>query len=262
MPIPVVERSEREVANKIRRRVRAVEGVAECKEVTMGFTRKKPNIHFHVLLKSNPSFEQTHPICSMIDREVRNLVPNARVVIHSESNTIKDTNEVWKVVKRTAEGEPGSRGVQNIHLRDVDGTLGVDFSIQVSTAVSGDKASEFQERIIQNLKAASPRLSEVIIHQQSVSYLVLSEQWGHGTEMMAYLEHISQRFPEITSVGPPAVWRTSDGLHLADRIRFARDTGSDRMTQIKSEFESAIKNGYPAIIRAEIVQDQGTTGER
>jgi Dimerisation domain of Zinc Transporter len=261
MPIPVVERSERDVANKIRRRVRTLEGVAECNEVTMGFTRKKPNIHFHVLLKGNPSFEQTHPLCSMIDREVRNLVPNARVVIHSEPSSTNDTTDVWKVVKRTAEGEPGSRGVQNIHLRDLSGKLGVDFNIQVSTAVSGDMANEFQERVIQNLKAASSRISEVIIHQQSVSYLVLSEQWGHGTEMMAYLEHISKRFPEITWVGPPVVWRKSDGLHLADRVRFAKDTSSERVTQIRSEFESAIKNGYPAIIRAEIVQDQGTIGE-
>lgn len=261
MPIPVVERSDKEVANKIRRKVRTISGVADCKEVTMGFTRKKPNIHFHVLLKGNPSFEQTHPICSMIDREVRILVPNARVVIHSEPEGANDTNEIWKVVKRIADGEPGSRGVQNIHLREPAGELGVDFSIQVSTVVSGVKANEFRERISQKLKTESSRISEVVIHQQSVPYLVLSEQWGHGTEMMAYLEHISKRFPEITSVGPPVVWRKSDGLHLADRVRFATETSSDRMTQIRSEFESAIKNGYPAIIRAEIVQDQGTTGD-
>ena len=261
MPIPVVERSDREVANKIRRKVRTIAGVADCKEVTMGFTRKKPNIHFHVLLKGNPSFEQTHPICSMIDREVRNLVPNARVVIHSEPDSATNTVELWKIVKRIADGEPGSRGVQNIHLRESSGELGVDFSLQVSAVVSGEKADEFQERISQKLKVESPKISEVIIHQQSVPYLVLSEQWGHGTEMMAYLEHISKRFPEITLVEPPVVWRKNDGLHLADRVRFARDTSSDRVTQIRSEFESAIKSGYPAIIRAEIIQDQGTTGE-
>src|ERR1700758_383825 len=103
MPIPVVERSEREVANKIRRKVRSLAGVAECREVTMGFTRKKPNIHSHVLLRGNPSFEQTHPICSMIDREVRILVPNARVVIHSEPDAAGDTSDIWKIVKRIAD---------------------------------------------------------------------------------------------------------------------------------------------------------------
>ena len=261
MPIPVVERSEREVARKIRREVRSLEGVDDCKEVTMGFTRKKPNIHFHVTLTGNPVFEKTHTICSRIDNEVRTLVPNARVVIHSEPSASGDTKDVWKTVKRTAEAEPGSRGVQNIHLRNLNGKLGVDFSLQVSMAVSRERSEGFAADIGQKLKAADPHIAEVVIHQQSVPYLVFSEQWGHGTEMMAYVEHVSKRFPEIAWLGPPVIWRKNDGLHLADRVAFTKDTSTDRVVQIKSELASAIKSGYAAIIHAEIIEEQGPHGE-
>jgi Dimerisation domain of Zinc Transporter len=261
MPIPLVERSDRELGRKVRRNVQSLGEVASCKEVTVGFTRKKPSIHFHVLLNGNPSFEETHKICSRIDREVRHLVPNARVVIHSESSGTDKTKDVWKIVKRVADGEPGSRGVQNIHVRKANGNLGVDFSLQVSTLVTGTKADELESRISQKIRTADPHISEVVVHQESVPYLVFSEQWGQGTEMRAYVEHVSKRFPEIVWLGPPIIRRMNDGLYLADRVAFTPGTSADRASQIRLELGAAIKNGYPGIARTEIIEEQENFGE-
>ncbi len=261
MPIPLLERSDREMAQRVRRRVQSLADVASCKEVTVGFTRKKPSIHFQVELKGNPSFEDAHKICSRIDREVRHLVPNARVIIQSESSGIDKTKDVLKIVKRVAEAEPGSRGVQNIHLRKMNGDLGVDFSLQVSTLMTGKKADELESRISQKLRGAEPRISELVVHQESVPYLVFSEQWGHGTEMRAYVEHVSKRFPEIVWLGPPIIRRTTDGLYLAGRVAFTPGTSADRASQIRSELGAAIKNGYPGIARTEIIEEQENFGE-
>ena len=261
MPIPLVERSDREMGHRVRRRVQSLPEVASCREVTVGFTRKKPSIHFYVQLHDNPSFEETHKISSKIDREVRHLVPNARVVIYSESSGTSKTKDLWKAVKRIADAEPGSRGVQNIHLRRVNGNLGIDFSLQVSTLMTGKKADELESRISQKIREADPRVSEVVVHQESVPYLVFSEQWGHGTEMRAYVEHVSKRFPEIVWLGPPVIRRMSDGLYFADRVAFTPGTTADRVSQIRTELGAAIKNGYPGIARTEIIEEQENFGE-
>lgn len=261
MPIPIVERSEREMAQKIRRRIKSLDMVADCKEVTLGFTRKKPNIHSHVLLRGGPSFEETHTICYGIDREVRGLVPNARVVIHSTQGMADDGRDIWKIVKRTAEEEPGSRGVQNIHLKKTDGNLGVDFHLQVSTLVTGNEANQLEARTTQNLKAADPRISEVVLHRNTVSDLVSGERWGHGTELRSYLEHVSKRFPDIMWLGPPTIWPMSDGLHLAARVAFKPGFGDAKTTQIRSEFAAAIRRGYPVIALADIIEELRTLGE-
>jgi hypothetical protein len=261
MPIPLVERSDRELAAKIRRKIQSLAEVAECKEVTVGFTRKKPNIHFHVILRGNPSFEETHKICYGIDRAVRSLVPNSRVVIHSESSETKADKDVWKIVKKTAEAQPGSRGVQNIHLRNMDGNLGVDFNLQVTAAAKGKHAEELRARIVQELKAAEPRIADVVIHLRSVSYVIFSEQWGHGNELGFYVEHVAKRFPEIVWLGPPVIRRIGDELHLVDRVGFIPGIPDQKATQITSEFGTAIRNGYPAISRADIIQQPGPIGE-
>jgi hypothetical protein len=261
MPIPIVERSDRELARKIRRKIQSLPEVAECKEVTVGFTRKKPDIHFHVILRGNPSFEDTHKICYGIDRAVRSLVPNTRVVIHSESSETHAGKDVWKIVKKTAEGQPGSRGVQNIHLRTIDGKLGVDLSLQVAASVGRQHGEELQKRIVQELKVAEPRIADVVVHQRSVSYLVFSEQSGHGNELGFYVEHVAKRFPEIVWLGPPVIRRMGEQLDIIDRVGFVPGTPDSRVTEITSEFGAAIRTGYPAISRAEIIEAPGPFGE-
>ena len=260
MPIPLVERSEREIERSIKRRIGSLSGVAECKQVTMGFTRKKPNIHFHVVLEGNPSFEDTHIVCFRIDREVRKLVPNSRVVIHSEPVGMGDTVDVWKLVKKIADNEPGSRGVQNVHLKKNNGDLGVDIKLQLDESSTRQQAVEIESKVAQTLKDSDPRISEAVIHKDSVSHLVFSEQWGHGTELTSYVEHLAKRFPELAWVGPLTSKRAIDGVHLVDRIAFRPGTDSDAIARIKSTLETALEKAYPAIVRAEIVEVQPPIG--
>ena len=137
MPIPLVERSESYIANRIRIRVGSLSDVAACAEVSIGYTRKKPSIHLEVKLRGNPTSEETHRVCSMIEDRVRYLVPNSHVDINSQSVGIDDLGLVWSVVRELAEEEPGSRGAQNIHLSGVGGGLGVDCLLVASTRVAG-----------------------------------------------------------------------------------------------------------------------------
>jgi divalent metal cation (Fe/Co/Zn/Cd) transporter len=221
----------------------------------MGFTRKKPNVHFHAMLEGNPSFEDSHRMCSKIEIEVRTLVPNARVVIHSEPNEAKDTEDVWKIVKKTADGEPGARGVQSIHLKKNDGKLGVDFDLVVGSLVIGQRAQDLEIQIGTKLKAAESRISEVVIHQESVSELVWSEQSGHGTEVRWYIEHVAKRFPEVMQIRPLTIQRMGDRLSVVMRVT-TPSTSPERASEIMNELRAAIQNGYPEIARADIVGEQ------
>lgn len=261
MPIPLLERSDKEMAGKIRRKVESIEEVAKCKEVTTGFTRKKPSIHFHIVLKGNPTFEETHRICAKVDREVRSLVPNARVIIHSESENAGETGELWKLVKRTADSLPGSRGVQNIHIGKTNGAMRVDFNLQVSKPLLGKRSSDLDSEMTLKLKREDPRIDEVVIHKESVSNLVLAEQSGHGTELRSFIEHVAKRYPELVWLSPPMVRKMDDGLHLVDRVAFVQGISKERATQITTELGEAIRGGIPSIARADIIQEPLALGE-
>lgn len=257
MPIPIVEPSEREIAGRIRSRVQRVSHVRQC-VVDVTSMGKKPNIRVRVWLDGELDYEKIHGISSTIDHVTRSVVPDARVSIRSEPEMRgEDANErLWELVKRTAEHEPGSRGAHNIHLQNLDGKLGVDFHLEVSARMSVQQAHDVATRIEKKLKAANPKISEVIIHEETAYDRVSSERSGHGSELRWYIDHIVKRFPDVRLASPPVVRRLAEGqLHVILRAAFRPDMNIETANQVTSKLETAIRKGYPRIARVDITHE-------
>jgi divalent metal cation (Fe/Co/Zn/Cd) transporter len=257
LPIPLVEPSERETLRRIRRRVQALAEVEKCVDVRMTLPTKKPHVHVHVLLKGKPDFDGIHKTSAMIDHEVRKVVPNARVSIRSDAGEAGgEAERIWKLVKRVAEDEPGSRGVHNIHIQNFGGKLGVDFHLEVAAGMSVGQAHEVATRIERKLRAADPKISEVVTHEESVSDLTSNERSGHGTELRWYIEHVAKRFPEVKLASPPMIRRLGNHqLHVIIRAAFKPDLSMEKASQIASQLDAAIRQGFPAIVRVDITKE-------
>ena len=256
MPIPVFERSEKEIAQLIRRRVKSLRGVEDCSGVSMGFTRKKLRTELHVTLKGNPGYEETHAICSTIDRQVRHTVPNARVATCSRTSALEESDQAfWHIVKGIADGEPGSRGALNIHLIEVNGKVGVDLLLlEAETQAARKPSSRTEMEIAQKLKAADSRISEVVIHRESVAGLVVGEWSGHGVEARCYVEHVAKHFPSIRLFDSPVIRTIGDRLHVRIRIVPISTIGQEGTSEVASKLTAAIKNGYHAITKVDIIE--------
>ena len=252
MPIPIVEPSEREALRQIKRRVESLKEVKQCLGVRMSFTRKKPHVHLDVRLKGNPSYEETHKICSTIEDEVRSIVPNARIGIRSGPSGILLPRDIWSLIKSIAEEESGSRGAHNIHFQNIGGRLGVDFHLEVSAGMTVEQAHEVSKRIEKKLKEANLGISEVVIHEESVSELISSERSGHGTEIRWYVEHVVKRFPDLKLTRPPTIRQIGNRFHVILKVAFMPGTKMERATEITSSLDAAIKHGYPAVSRVDI----------
>jgi hypothetical protein len=258
MPIPLFERSEREIANRIKRRVKTLRGVVDCNKVSMGIIREKRRIQLHVTLKENLDYEETHVICSTIDRQVRHMVPSARVTIRSETSGLKDNGQaVWKIVKGIVDAQPGSRGAQNIHLNRLNGKIGVDLVLLGAGTQAAPSLPRAEIEVEKKLKAADSRISEVVIHRESLSELVLDERSGHGTETRCYIEHVANRFPNLRLLSPPVIQIVSGQLYVRIRVVLTASISKEGRNEIGSELRAAIKNGYQAITKVSIIEEHG-----
>jgi hypothetical protein len=227
--------------------VKALKEVGDCSEVSMDFSTKKPRIQLRVTLNGNPGYEEAHAICSTIDRRVRHIVPNARVAIGSEASALKENEKtIWKIVKRIAETEPGSRGAQNIHLNQVNGKVGVDFLLLEADA----QTARTEIEVANKLKTADSRISEVVIHRESVSRLTLDERSGHGTEARCYIEDVAKHFPSLRLINV-VIRAIGDHLHVRIRVAPELTMSQERLNEAASQLGAAIKNGYHAITKVD-----------
>lgn len=239
----------------IRKKVNDIKGVKACVQIQVGPLRKKPHVHLHVWVDKNLSYEELHNVASHIEREVRNVVPDARVAIRTEPRGT-DYYDLWKMVKDIASREPGSRGAHNIHVRELNGTIGLDFHLEVSAGITVKKAHEIALQIEKKLKSANPKISEVIIHEESISDLVFSEKTATGTHIRSYIEHMIKQFPEITIIHKPRILKIKeDKLHIVIRCTFDPSLSIERAAELTSKLEKRIRAGDTRIDRIDITEE-------
>ena len=249
-----MERSEKEIAQIIRKRVETIKDVRGYHQLSVHMTGKRFYVEMHVLLDSNLRFEDTHKISSNIEREVKKVVPNARVTIHTEPLGAS-RESIWRLVKETAEEVPGSRGVHNIHIQEIDGKLCIDLHIEVSANMTVKQAHDVSEQVESRIKVVNPNISEVTIHMESASERISRELKGAETELESYIEHVAERFPEIKLVHGIEIRRIGDSLHVVLRCHFDPSINMQKAHEISNSLEREVKSAYPSIARIDVHEE-------
>ncbi len=235
----------------IERKVRDVKNVQSVRRVRVDLTGKKPVVVVGVWLDSKSNYEETHRTALTIENEVKDILPDSRVLIRSEPAG-SDRDHIWKLVKEVAESVPGSRGAHNVHIHKVNGKLGIDFHLEVSANMTVKQAHKVSEQIEKNLKAADPNIVEVLIHEESVEELVDSERSGAGTEIRWYIDHVKKRFPEIKDMSKPEIRRAGDKLYVVMKCSFNPDISMKEADEIIQRFESSVKAAIPDLAMIEV----------
>jgi divalent metal cation (Fe/Co/Zn/Cd) transporter len=249
-----VERSEKEIAQIIKKRVEAIPAVKGYHQLSVRITGKRFYVDMHVLLDKNLSFEDTHKIASDIEREVKGVVPNARVTIHTEP--LGGSREsIWRLVRDIAEGVPGSRGVHNIHIQEIDGKLCVDLHLEVSANMTVKQSHEVSEQVETRIKVAIPNISEVTVHMESASERISRELTGVETEMESFIEHVAERFPEIKHVHGIEIRRVGDNLHVVMQCHFDPNINMEKAHEISNNLEREIRSAYPRVARIDVHEE-------
>jgi len=199
LPLPLVERSEEEIAETIRRKVEAIKGVRGCRQINVRMSGKRFDVEMLVLLDDNLGWEDTHRIALDVEKEVMSDFPNARVMIHTEPVGNSREN-IWERVKNIAEGTPGSRGVHNIHIQRIDKKLCVDLHLEVAANMTVKQAHDVADQVESKIKAANSNISEVTVHIESAPERTSRELARIETELESYVEHVAKRFPEIKEI--------------------------------------------------------------
>jgi divalent metal cation (Fe/Co/Zn/Cd) transporter len=249
----MIERSEEEIAQLVRKRVEAVKGVRNYDQLSARMTGKRFEVDMLVSLDDDLRFEDVHKIASRIENEVKAVVPNAVVTINTEP--LSGQKSIWRIVKQVAEQVPGTREVHNIHVQYLNGKLCVDFHLQVSANMTVKEAHKVAEQVERKLKATNPSFSEIDIHIESASDRLSRELTGITTGLESHIEHTAKSFPEIKFVHRIRIRRIGESLHVDLRCHFDSNITIDKADEIADQLEKAIKREYPQVERVDIHEE-------
>lgn len=254
MPLPLIERSKEEIAQIIKKEVEDINGVKSCRHLNVRVGGKRFDVNMRVLLDGSLTLEGAHKTALDIEKKVKSVVPNARVTIETETFGNGQEN-IWKLVKETAEGTPGSRGVHNIHIQKISGKLCIDLHLEVSANMTVKQAHHVADQVEKKIRSANRDISEVTIHIETASDRISRELAGIETELESYIEHIAENFPEIKDVCNVKVRKFDGSLHLVLRCRFDSKLSIRKAHEISSQLESVIRKAYPNVARIDIHEE-------
>lgn len=255
MPIPLLERSARDIAQRVKETIEELDEVKGCRQVSVRMTGKRLDISAHVFLESSSTFEDAHRIVSLIERAIRSRVWRiARITIQTEP-VGHSRRDVAELVAQVADHVPGSRGVRNIHIQKINGKCCVDLRLEVSANTSVKVGHEIAKEVEKKIKASDANISEVTVHVESASDVLSRELEGRGSELRWYIEHVAKRFPEIKSLHGIKIRRNRNAVNVVLRCGFAPGMSVKHADEISSKLENTIRDAYPIVNEVEIEEE-------
>jgi divalent metal cation (Fe/Co/Zn/Cd) transporter len=254
LPLPLIERSEKEITKVIRKKVESIKGVRGCRQLEVRMSGKKPDVNIRVLLDSNLGFEEVHKIALDIEKKVKDSIRNARVTVDTEPFENGREN-IWKLVKEIAEGTSGSRGVHNIHIQKIKEKLCIDLHLEVSANMTVKQAHDVADQVENKIKEANPNIEEVTVHIESASDRISREMAGIETELESYVQDVAKRFPEIKEVHEVKVRRIGNTMHLVLHCTFDSKMSIKKAHELSNKVESAIRDAYPNVARIDVHEE-------
>jgi len=254
LPLPLIERSEKEITRAIKKRVESLRDVKNCHQISVRMIRKRYDVAMHVSLDSNLKFEDVHKIASDIESEVKGILPNARVTVHTEP-VGGNKHDIWRLVKDVAERTPGSRGVHNIHVQEVDGKIYLDFHIEVAANMTVKQAHEIADQVERKLKEINQNISGITAHIESASDIISRELSEIETDIKWYIEDAAKHFPEIKDVQRIIISKVGGGLHVVLKCFFDPNLSMEQTHAISNKLEEVLKSAYPNISRIDIHEE-------
>ena len=207
---------------------------------------KRVRVELPVSLDENLGFEHTHEVGLRIEREVRKILPYARVILRTEplKSNLENT---WNIISKITERIPGTRGITNIHLQKVGAHLTADVNVEVGANMTFKQAYAISQEVEKRIKASNPNISEVSVHLETASDRLGRESTGTSTELKLYISHVARRSPEIKKLYGVKVRRIGNGLYIVLRGRFAENVKMRKTSESSNELERSLRSMYPNI---------------
>jgi divalent metal cation (Fe/Co/Zn/Cd) transporter len=155
-----------------------------------------------------------------------------------------------------ADRAPGSRGVHNVHVQEIDGKTFLDFHLEVAADISVKEAHEIADQVERDLKEANPRIAGITVHTESASDIMSKESIQVTSDIEPYILDTAKEFPEIEGVQGITIRRAGAGLHIAiQKCYFKPDITMQQAHAICNKLEKAIRTAYPNVERIDIHEE-------
>lgn len=157
----------KDVADKVREEILATKTVCKCENLKIRKVGDKAFVRVTVQVPDYLDLEEAHDLTSEIEANIKRVVVNAEVAIHTEPCETEMPTE--RLVEKLATEVHGVKEAHEINTAYTDGKLYITLHAYVDPKLSVEEAHEIAEEIEDRIEGRVANLENVAVHVEPFS---------------------------------------------------------------------------------------------
>jgi cation diffusion facilitator family transporter len=232
-------------------------------EVERARTRRAGNRYFAdltVALARNVTFQRSGQVVAEITRAVRDILPDADVVIHSVPRETGHEN-IFDRIRAVASRNNFS--VHDVSVQDLGGRLHVEQHLELDEKLSLKDAHDVVTVLEAEIRSEVPEISTILTHIESEPSTI---EPGRTIVRDAVLEQklkpIVQEFPEVVDMHDVEIKRVRGKVYMSCHCTMSDDLPLSRVHDVSTELEIRFKQAAPELFKVLIHPEPQTDNRR
>jgi divalent metal cation (Fe/Co/Zn/Cd) transporter len=211
-------------------------------------------------LARNVTFQRSGQVVAEITRAVREILPDADVVIHSVPRETGNEN-IFDRIRAVASRNNFS--VHDVSVQDLGGRLHVEQHLELDETLSLKDAHDVVTVLEAEIRDDVPEISTILTHIESEPSTIES---GNRVVRDAVLEQklkpIVLEFPEVVDMHDVEIKRVRGKVYMSCHCTMSDDLPLSRVHDVSTELEIRFKQAAPELFKVLIHPEPQTDNRR
>ncbi|MFQ5782067.1 MAG: cation diffusion facilitator family transporter [Nitrosopumilus sp.] len=227
-----------ELVKNVREIATSTQGVIDANPILM---RKSGDIIFAditISLRGDTSFDKAHEISSNVEKNIKNNISNAAIVIHFEPDW-EDVPLDSKILD-IAKSIDGVKGVHNVSTHKTKGKIYSNLHVMVDREINLQAAHKISEIIEQKIQENVPEIEHATIHLEP--FVTIPENFNLEDKISRdKIKKILEKYPEIKKIGRIVSLNFENILKIDIDCSFDKELSIEKVHDLTSEIEHIIR---------------------
>lgn len=248
------------VRNRIIDAVSLVSGVLEVDRARIRRAGNRYFVDLSIALNRNVTFQRSEQVAAAVTRAVREILPDADVVVHSVPRAVHTENIFDRI---RAVGSRHNLLVHDISVQDLGGALHVEQHLELDENLRLKDAHDWVTLLETDIRNEVPEISSILTHIESEPATIEpGDEVAADKKLERRLQRVASEFPDVVDIHEVHVKRVRDRLYLSCHCTMQDNLPLSRVHDIATALEIRFKHEAPELFRVLIHPEPQTDNLR
>jgi divalent metal cation (Fe/Co/Zn/Cd) transporter len=231
----------KDVADKVRKEIFGVKEVCKCEDLKIRKASDKTFVRATVQVQDYLGLEGAHDLASKIEANIKNVLGNADVAIHTEPCEEMPTE---RLVEKMAMEVHGVKEAHEINTAYTDGKLYITLHAYVDPKMSVEKAHEIAEKIENKIRGRMRDVENVTVHIEPFSPKSRKGSIVDEREIRRIVHKTAEEYQQAFRIKRILTYIAGKKRYINIDCSFTRQVSIEDAHKIASQIEENMKEHF------------------